>query len=71
MKKRIIEKRYKNRFRKVFAKTMTDATGIKFKPSRIKFRCEDAEGHHYLIGSCRGWSLRANFSCAEVAVNEN
>ena len=70
MNKRITEKRYKNKFRKVFAKTMTDATGIKFKPSRIKFRCEDAEGHHYLIGSCRGWNLRANFSCAEAADNE-
>ena len=70
MNRRIREKRYKNKFRKVFARTMFEATGIKFKPSRIKFSCGDEDGHHYLIGTCRGWSLRANFSCAEAAVNE-
>ena len=61
MNKRITEKRYKNKFRKVFAKTMTDATGIKFKPSRIKFHCEEEDGHHYLTGTCRRMESEGKF----------
>lgn len=57
MNKRTIEKRYKNRFRRVFARTLTWALGAKVPPSRISFEVIEEDGKQKMIGHYHNYSL--------------
>ena len=64
MNKRQTEKYYKNRFRKVFAYILSGATGMKIKPSRVRLIVKNTDDEHYMLGSCREYSLRADLKHA-------
>lgn len=57
MNKRITEKRIKNRFRKVFANTLSWALEAKVPPSRISMDIIEENGEHKMVGNYHNYTM--------------
>lgn len=57
MNKRTIEKRYKNKFRKLFARALSWSLGTKVPPARISFEVIEENGEQKLKGHYHNYSM--------------
>lgn len=71
MNKRTIEKKYKNKFRRVFAKTLSWALGAKVPPSRISFEVIEEDGKQKMIGRYHNYSLIVGIGQKEVTDDQS
>lgn len=71
MNKRTIEKKYKNRFRRVFAKTLSWALGAKVPPSRISFEMIEEGGQQKLIGRYHNYTMELKIGHKEMADDQS
>jgi hypothetical protein len=65
--KRTIEKKYKNKFRRVFAKTLSWALGAKVPPSRISFEVIEEDGKQKVIGHYHNYTMTLKIGQMEAA----
>lgn len=58
MNKRTVEKKYKNKFRRVFAMALSYTLGAKVPPSRISFEVIEENGESKLIGHYHNYEIK-------------
>lgn len=58
MNKRTVEKKYKNKFRRVFAMALSYTLGAKIPPSRISFEVIEEAGGPKLIGHYHNYEIK-------------
>lgn len=57
MNQRTIEKKYKNKFRKLFARALSWSLGAKVPPARISFEVIEENGEQKLKGHYHNYSM--------------
>ena len=57
MNRRQTEKHFKRKWREVIAKCITDSTGVRVKPSRLKLRVITEGKNYHFVGSFSGYTI--------------